>query len=110
MEQIKPQVREIGEEIKNYYRTKRDKNTDEGEPGYLIITNNNLLFYKERVDYKKEYKLKYNFNLNNLLDIKIGGNLNKFIEINGIRFYLGKIENFINDLREYTEINHLSDS
>ncbi|MBD3226955.1 MAG: hypothetical protein GF329_02110 [Candidatus Lokiarchaeota archaeon] len=105
MEKIKPKIDEIGQKIKNYYETKKRKDSTGGEPGYLIVTTNNLLFFKERFDYEREYKLKYNFNLNNLLDIRFGGKLKKYIIINGIKFYPKNIKGLMKDLREHTDID-----
>jgi len=94
-----------GENITGTYKTKSNDMTwsgfSDGEKGYLILTNQRLLFYKKKGILSESFELKNFLNLKDILDIAIGGTLVKHVSINGLKYYLdgANIESFCNFLR-----------
>ncbi len=93
---------EPGEQIIGEYRTKYGSESGEtiGDQGFLILTTSRILFYKKNNFLKKlfnqnlpQHDLKTAVNLSQIMDIAHGGTFDKYIRLNGRKYFFDGVKN-----------------
>ena len=89
-------VLEPSEYIKVIYKLRHTDwsvNYTQGYHGFLVLTSYRLVAYKEKGILNKSYELMDSIRLTDIADLSFGGTLDKYVSVNGIKYFLDGAEN-----------------
>ena len=98
MEKIKDFIElRPGEVIKDQFRTQKNLVTlpeDQGDFGYLVLTNYRLLFLEQKGAFNSKFELKHAYDLDRIDEVHTGGKVFKHVELMGRKFYITDADHF----------------
>ena len=68
-------------------------NYTQGYHGFLVLTSYRLVAYKEKGILNKSYELMDSIRLTDIADLSFGGTLDKYVSVNGIKYFLDGADN-----------------
>jgi len=68
-------------------------NYTQGYHGFLVLSSYRLIAYKEKGILNKSYELIDSIRLTDIADLSFGGTLDKYVSVNGIKYFLDGADN-----------------